>query len=454
MITKSKSTTIFVLDLFIIYGSFLVVFVLYNGFVPVSLRAIMLMLFVGVAWFIVAFNSSAISINSDLRILSTLKDIVVAYSVLSVSVIMAVAIFGEFAPSNKLILWPLFIGLCFSATIRFFALVCAKHLLTKGHHQKHILLIGGGRVAEKVINEILSKRHLGYSLHGALAGGCPESLPERLYLGKHDKLSEIVRSGQVDEVIVALPVKLENEIVEIVEKCNQEGIRVRVIPHFFCIIRNMAVIDNLGHIPLIGIRPEPLSVLKNRVAKRTFDICFSLMALVILSPFLLAIALLIKLTSRGPLFFEQERIGANNKKFGIYKFRSMAVQPKKESDTVWTTTNDSRVTKIGKFIRRGNIDEFPQFWNVLIGNMSVVGPRPERGYFVEQFKKDIPDYKVRHMVKSGITGWAQVNGLRGDTSIKKRVECDIDYIENWSFQFDLKIIWLTLFGRETQKNGY
>ena len=378
----------------------------------------------------------------------------VAYSVLTVGVIMAVAIFGEFAPNNKLVLWPLFIGLCLSVILRFCVLVCAKFLIKKGYHQKQVLLVGGGSVAEKVIKEILSKRHLEYRLHGALADRCHESLPKRLYLGKHDRLSEIVGSGQVDEVIVAFPSKVENEVIEIVEKCNQEGVRVRISPGFFRIIRKMAVIDKLADIPLIGIRPEPLSLLKNRVAKRAFDICFSFMVLVILSPFMFSIALLIKLTSRGPVFFKQERIGANNNKFWIYKFRSMAVQPKKDSDTVWTTANDSRLTKIGKFIRRANIDELPQFWNVLIGDMSVVGPRPEREYFVAQFRKDIPDYKVRHMVKSGITGWAQVNGWRGDTSIKNRIECDLDYIENWSFQFDLEIIWMTLFGRETQKNGY
>ena len=156
----------------------------------------------------------------------------------------------------------------------------------------------------------------------------------------------------------------------------------------------------------------------------------------------------------GPVFFNQERVGANNIKFRLYKFRSMTVQGKEKSDVVWTTANDSRVTWIGKTLRKTNLDELPQFWNVLIGDMSVVGPRPEREHFVEQFKKDISQYKVRHLAKSGITGWAQVNGWRGDTSIEKRVDHDIYYIENWSFSFDLRIIWRTVFGRETNKNAY
>ena len=373
---------------------------------------------------------------------------------MSVGVIGAVSVFGNFAPNNKLILWPLLFGLCISSLMRFAFLVCARHFVSEGYQQKHVLLLGGGRVAEKALNQIVRSRHLGYRLYGVLSDDYHKSLPKGFYLGKLDRFSEIVRSGVVDEVIIALPLRLETMIVEMVNKCDHEGIRVRIVPDFFRIIRNRAVLDRLGDIPLIGIRTEPLSLLKNRIVKRTFDICFSLIVLLILSPFFLLIILLIKFTSPGPVFFKQNRVGANNREFEMYKFRSMTVQAKKASDTVWTTADDSRVTGIGKFIRKGNIDELPQFWNVLIGAMSVVGPRPEREYFVEQFKNDISDYKVRHLVKSGITGWAQVNGWRGDTSIKKRIECDIHYIEDWSFLFDLKIIWLTLFGRETNRNAY
>ena len=351
-------------------------------------------------------------------------------------------------------MWPLFYGLIGSFGARLIFFIFSRHLVNQGYQQKQVLIIGGERAAEKVIKEISESRLLGYRLYGVLADKYRESLPKGFYLGKQDRFCEIARAGQIDEVIVALPLSMEKEIIEMVEKCNEEGLRVRIVPEFFRIIRNRAVIDNLGDMPLIGIRTEPLSLLKNRVAKRAFDICFSLTVLVILSPFFLVIALLIKLTSRGPVFFKQDRVGSNNVKFEIYKLRSTTVQAKKESDTVWTTANDSRVTRIGRFIRKGNIDELPQFWNVLIGNMSVVGPRPEREHFVEKFKNDIPHYKVRHLVKSGITGWAQVNGWRGDTSIKNRVECDLDYIENWSFQFDMKIIWLTVFGRKTNRNAY
>ena len=393
------------------------------------------MAFVALMWFIIAVNSSIVSMSTETRMSTIFKDTLLGYSVLSVGVIGAVSVFGNFAPNNKLILWPLLFGLCISSLMRFVFLVCARHFVSEGYQQKHVLLLGGGRVAEKALNQIAGSRHLGYRLYGVLSDDYHKSLPKGFYLGKLDRFSEIVRSGAVDEVIIALPLRLETMIVEMVNKCDHEGIRVRIVPDFFRIIRNRAVLDRLGDIPLIGIRTEPLSLLKNRIVKRTFDICFSLIVLLILSPFFLLIILLIKFTSPGPVFFKQNRVGANNVEFEMFKFRSMTVQAKKTSDTVWTTADDSRVTGIGKFIRKGNIDELPQFWNVLTGDMSVVGPRPEREYFVEQFKNDISGYKVRHLVKSGITGWAQVNGWRGDTSIKRRIECDIHYIEDWNFSF-------------------
>jgi Undecaprenyl-phosphate glucose phosphotransferase len=240
----------------------------------------------------------------------------------------------------------------------------------------------------------------------------------------------------------------------LVEKCEHEGIRARVVPDFFKIIRNRPELGNIGDIPVLSIRTEPLDLLRNRALKRAFDIVFSLIAILLLSPVFLVLAVLIKLTSPGPVFFKQKRVGANNVEFEIYKFRSMKVQEKKKSDTIWTTEDDSRVTWIGKFMRKNNLDELPQFWNVLSGDMSIAGPRPEREYFVEKFKEDISNYKVRHLVKSGITGWAQVNGWRGDTSIEKRVEHDIYYLENWSFWLDLKIIWRTVFSRQTQQHAY
>jgi len=201
--------------------------------------------------------------------------------------------------TNKLILWPLFFGVVLSSALRLFYLIIIKHFVRNGYQQKSILLIGGDRVAERTMNEIISSRHLGYRLFGILADYYHESLPKGYYLGKLEKFSEIVRSGLVDEVMIALPLRMEEVIIDLVEKCEYEGIRVRIVPDFFRIIRNRAVLEDLGDIPLIGIRTEPLSLLKNRVLKRAFDIAFSLMAFVILSPLFLILAILVKFTSRA-----------------------------------------------------------------------------------------------------------------------------------------------------------
>jgi Undecaprenyl-phosphate glucose phosphotransferase len=369
-------------------------------------------------------------------------------------VIFAAAVFGEFAPNNKLILWPLFLGFILSSLFRFFLLQIIKFLAARGFDQKSILLIGSGEALNKAMQEILSSRHLGYRLHGVLSDDDKDLFIKDFYLGDLDKFSAVVGRNSVDEVILALPAKMGNIITDLVEKCEYEGIRVRIVPDFFRIIQNRAVLDSLGDIPLLGIRTEPLSLLKNRVLKRTFDIVFSLCVLALSSPVSLIIVAAIKLTSHGPVFFKQERIGANNSRFRMYKFRTMKIQDMTESDLKWTTANDNRVTSLGRILRKTNLDELPQFWNVLMGNMSVVGPRPEREFFIKQFRNDIPNYQVRHLVKSGISGLAQVNGWRGNTSIRKRIECDIYYVENWRFLLDLKIIWLTLFGRDTYRHAY
>lgn len=203
---------------------------------------------------------------------------------------------------------------------------------------------------------------------------------------------------------------------------------------------------------MINVRDIPLDIAANRLFKRTFDIVFSLFAIILTSPVMLAVAIGVKLTSRGPIIFKQERVGLNRRTFYMYKFRSMRLLPPGAADTGWTIENDPRRTKFGSFIRKTSLDELPQFFNVLLGHMSVVGPRPERPFFVDQFREEIPKYMVKHHVRPGITGWAQSNGLRGDTSIEERIKHDIFYIENWSLLFDIKIIFLTI--RNGFKNAY
>jgi exopolysaccharide biosynthesis polyprenyl glycosylphosphotransferase len=214
------------------------------------------------------------------------------------------------------------------------------------------------------------------------------------------------------------------------------------------------LMENLSGLPLISVRDIPARVGFNRILKRTFDLLFSGLFLLVFSPLYLAIAVAVKVTSTGPVFFLQERVGLDNKVFKILKFRTMRVQTEQASDTLWTTKGDPRITPIGKFLRMSSLDEIPQFINIFLGQMSVVGPRPERPYFVEQFKDQYKYFKRRHAVKAGLTGWAQINGLRGDTSIQERIEADIFYIENWTFFLDLKIVLLTPFKGMIHKNAY
>ena len=205
---------------------------------------------------------------------------------------------------------------------------------------------------------------------------------------------------------------------------------------------------------MINIRYVPLSNTFNSMVKRIMDVLGSIAAIIVASPVMLLMCILIKATSKGPLIYKQERVGLHNKTFWMYKFRSMEVQPESEEKKAWTVKNDPRVTGIGKFMRRTSIDELPQLFNILKGDMSLVGPRPERPFFVEKFREEIPRYMVKHQVRPGLTGWAQVNGYRGDTSIRKRIECDLYYIENWTVSFDIKILFLTFFKGFINKNAY
>jgi Undecaprenyl-phosphate glucose phosphotransferase len=432
---------LFLIDLLAIYVFFFCVFTFYEGYSSIPFKGNLLMGLVGFLWFFISINFQVCKVNRRSQIIEVTKNVFVAYSVLSVIVIALVAIFGNFRSNDKLMLYPLLYSFFFSTLLRFFYLITIKHFLKNGYQQRSVLLIGGGPLAKKVIDHILSSPESGFRLHGVLSDDYHESLPRGFYLGKLERFSEIIRTNQIEEVIIAKPMGKDEIIIKMAKKCEKEGVRFHIVPDYFCLIKRRATLDNLGDIPLIGIRTEPLSLLSNRIIKRTFDV-------------FLALAIIIKITSPGPVFFKQRRVGANNKEFEMYKFRSMLIHDKKESDTVWTTAKDDRVTTIGRVMRKTNLDELPQLWNVLLGNMSIVGPRPERKHFVEKFKADIPSYKVRHLVKSGITGLAQANGWRGDTSITNRVEYDLFYLENWSFWLDIKIIWKTVFNRKVWQNAY
>ena len=338
-------------------------------------------------------------------------------------------------------------------------LILRKSLQTmrsKGYNLKHILLVGYSRAAEEYIDRILDNPQWGYVVCGILDEHVPHGAMYRgiKVLGSIGNLEYILPENKMDEIAITLPLKDYDRLEEIVDICEKAGVHTKFIPDYNSLIPTHPYTEDLMGLPVINIRHVPLTNTFNVVVKRTVDIVGSLIAIVITSPIMLLIALIIKGTSPGPVIFRQERVGLHNKTFYMYKFRSMAMQPPGEELKSWTTRGDPRVTPFGRFLRGTSLDELPQLFNILKGDMSLVGPRPERPLFVEKFRQEIPRYMVKHQVRPGLTGWAQVSGYRGDTSIRKRIDYDLYYIENWTLGFDLKIMLMTFFTGFINKNAY
>ena len=310
----------------------------------------------------------------------------------------------------------------------------------KGLNLKHVLIVGSGETAENYLNVIKNNKNLGYNYVGYVSNSS-DFYGDKL--GDYDELLDILYKYKFDEVVCALEIEDAKYLEQIVSNCEQSGTKISIIPFCYKYIPSQPYIDQIGNMPLINIRRIPLDNLGNAFMKRTLDIFGSIFLILLTSPLMLLSALIIKCTSKGPVIFKQKRVGLNKEIFTMYKFRSMRVNS--EETTGWSTNNDPRKTRFGSFIRKFSIDELPQFFNVLKGDMSLVGPRPELPHFVDEFKDEIPLYMVKHQVKPGITGLAQINGYRGDTSIKKRIEFDIHYIENWSILMDIAILFKTAF---------
>lgn len=326
----------------------------------------------------------------------------------------------------------------------------------RGYNQKHVLLIGYSRAAESYIDRVLTNPEWGYQIRGILDDHKPRGEEYRgiKVIGSVRNLKSILDLNVLDEIAITLSIKEYGDLEHIVADCEKSGVHTKFIPDYNSIIPTKPYTEDLQGLPVINIRHVPLNDMLNATMKRIVDIFGAVVALIIFSPVMLLAAVIIKLTSPGPLIYSQERVGLHNRPFKMYKFRSMEVQKPGDEKSKWTAPHDPRVTPIGKLIRKTSIDEMPQFFNVLIGNMSLVGPRPERPFFVERFKEEIPRYMIKHQVRPGMTGWAQINGYRGDTSITKRIECDLYYIENWTMGLDFKILFLTMFKGFINRNAY
>ena len=321
---------------------------------------------------------------------------------------------------------------------------------------KRILIAGSGELGRLVADKILDHRELGYQIVGFVddrAAGDHLGYRGLPLLGMLDEAGDIAARESIDHLYVALPPEQHVQMLELIESTSRECIDVKVVPDLLQVIALRARLENLDGVPVININDVPLQGF-NSIVKRAIDVAISGAALAVLAIPFAVIAALVRVTSRGPVLYQQERMGLDGKPFTIVKFRSMQNEAEAETGPVWTQPNDPRVTAFGRFLRRSNLDELPQLWNVLRGDMSIVGPRPERPHFVEQFKHKIPQYMLRHKVKAGITGWAQVNGWRGNTPLEKRIEYDLYYIENWSVRLDLKIMWLTLVKGFFHKHAY
>lgn len=333
---------------------------------------------------------------------------------------------------------------------------CLNTIRKKGYNRKHIILVGYSRAAEGYIDRILMNPSWGYNVVGIIDD---EVSKDTVYnkvpvIGSVDELQDLIASNDLDEIVITLGLKDYHMLEKIVAICEKSGVHTKFIPDYNHIIPTRPFIEDVQGLPVINIRRVPLSILYNRFFKRSVDLILGILALIIFSPIMLVVAIGVRISSKGSVVYKQTRVGLHNRTFEMYKFRSMVEQTDGADEVTWTTSDDPRVTGFGKFIRKMSLDELPQLINVLKGDMSLVGPRPERPFYVEKFKEEIPRYMIKHQVRPGMTGWAQVNGFRGDTSIEKRIEYDLYYIENWNMIFDIKILFKTIFRGFFNKNAY
>lgn len=348
------------------------------------------------------------------------------------------------------------INICLEAIARNLIRYFLRSMRRKGYNLKHIVLVGYSRAAEEYIDRILENPQWGYKIRGILDDHIEAGTEYKgiKVLGKIDNLMIILPENRLDEIAITLGLSEYARLEEIVNLCEKSGVHTKFIPDYNQIIPTKPYTEDILGLLVINIRHVPLTNTFYAAMKRVMDIAGAICAIILFSPIMMFSVIMIKLTSPGPLIFKQERVGLHNHTFMMYKFRSMDVQPPEKEKTKWTVKDDPRVTNFGKFMRKTSIDELPQLFNVLKGEMSLVGPRPERPFFVEKFKEEIPRYMIKHQVRPGLTGWAQVNGYRGNTSIRKRIEYDLYYIENWTLGLDVKILFLTIFKGFINKNAY
>jgi Undecaprenyl-phosphate glucose phosphotransferase len=369
---------------------------------------------------------------------------------------IALTYFSEEFKFSRLVM--LYFAVIAGAALVAFRLVLRDVLCTlraRGFNLRHVLAVGEGPALESMLFRLERFPELGLRVAGIVTqdGNLARSICGKAVLGGFGELSELIRSTHADEVLIALPPSQSQEIDRLLELLKDETLDIRMVPDVHRYITLGCETEDFDGVPVVRINDSPMSGL-GAILKRVTDIALSASGLLLLAPLLLLLALLIKLSSSGPILYVQERMGLDGRSFRMLKFRSMRADAESSTGAIWAQAKDDRRTALGTFLRKTSLDELPQLWNVLCGDMSLVGPRPERPVFVTRFRKEIPHYMLRHKVRAGITGWAQINGWRGNTSLDRRVECDLFYIRNWSYGLDLKILVLTLWKGFIHKNAY
>jgi len=410
-------------------------------------------------WIVFWINIKVCGLYQPLRGKPGSSEFFLILKVTSLSVLILTAItffFREFSYSRIVVIY--FWGV---VTL----LIAASHWLVRkilvlvrgqGWNLQKVLVVGAGELGQTVVEKLNLHPEIGFQVVGFLTRH-PEKVGKSFQqcevLGEYQDVSKVIRDYKVDQLFIALPLQAHDRLEEILDNLGEETVDIKVVPDLLQYMNIHSGVEELDGLPIVNLAESPLYGW-NVVIKRASDIILSGLAIMITAPFMLLIALLVKAESRGPVFYRQERVGLDRRVFSMLKFRSMKQEAENSTGPVWAKENDERRTRIGKFLRETSLDELPQLFNVLKGEMSLVGPRPERSVFIEDFKQSIPHYMLRLKMKAGLTGWAQVNGWRGNTSLQKRIECDLFYIKNWSLLFDLKIILMTLWRGFINRHAY
>ena len=407
-------------------------------------------------WFIVF---KALGLYRPRRISSRVAEVMDIVKATSVATLILITLTffvarSEFSRVIFLYFWIIsIIALCL---IRILFREFLRLIRKRGYNLRYALIVGTGKLGQDITDKIQDHPELGLKIRGFLSEDASQvgnTVDGYQVLNTYENIRDVIISNQIDMVMITLPLNAHEKLKSILDNIADEMVSIMIIPDLFEFISLRGGVGEFEGIPIISLRDSPLYGW-NRVIKRSTDILLSLLIVLVTSPLMFVLSILIKIMSPGPILYKQDRMGLDGKIFKMLKYRTMGTQAEEKTGPTWATENDNRRTLIGACLRKTSLDELPQFFNVLKGDMSIVGPRPERPHFIQQFRSKIPKYMLRHKMKAGITGWAQVNGWRGNTSLEKRIEYDLYYIENWKLMFDFEIMWLTFWRGFISKNAY